>query len=299
MKLFILLSIWIPGWANAQPVWVKTPYWQTAINKNQTLKVKPDIKLDEICDEYALMVADAAKLSAREIETLRSNTDQISESQFNAVFTIDRVQTERLIAQTLRDVSGEISQASAKDAIPRYTQNPASLSPFERISGLQIMFAANSLSRISQAAGLRPLKIEVAAYIPEIKFRVFGRDSVCDLYSGKAAIAAASVGSVKISLDEHLLLNEFYQAIEDVTESAFKRTQSPIGRMAVLGYNLGPALAPLRLSTDKALVAVENLVSNLFDAQGERNEVWSVFNGKPHLSVNGSAQVQFQLRIER
>lgn len=299
MKYIILLAILTPGWANAQPVWVKTAFWQTAFSKVQNVKLKSETKLDDICEEYSLMVAEASRLSARELETIRTNTDQMNESQFSSVFVVDRASTDRLIAQSLGETAREVSSVSAQDLLPRYTQTAAGLSPLDKIHGLQIAFGGDSLSRISQMLGLRPLRIEVVTHTPQIRIRVYGRDSACDLYSGKASLAGTSTGTVKISLDEQLLLNEFYQSLEEATENAFKRSSSPMGRMVLLGYHLNPSLSPLRLPAEKALGVVGLLVTTFFNERGERNEVWTSFNGKPHLSVNGAAQVQFQLKFER
>lgn len=305
MKFLIIIptAIMMTVSANAETVWVKTPFWQTAYARSQTAKIKADTNLDETCEEYSLMVFSGSgrtALSAQEVETLRSYTGQMNGAQYNATFTVDRALSERFFAQSLRDVAPEIAATAGQDVLPHYSVQPAEINPLDKIlSPIQIGFVPDSLSRVSQALGLRPLKIEVAAYVPQTKIRVYGRDSACDLYRGKASLEAPSTGPVKISLEQQLKLSDFYQAFEELTESAFARTQKPLGRMAVLGYGLAPVLAPLRIQPAKAADLVETLVTDFFNVQGERNENWTVFNGKPHLSVSGAIPVQFQLKLER
>jgi hypothetical protein len=304
IKLLVSGTVIWTSSAHAEFVWALTPFWRTLYQNEQVLKIEAQTPgLDKICADYQSSVESTpgkSDLDGRTVDILRVNTESITDSQFAAQFKVSAAASGVLIQKTIADAEGAMTANGGTDALPFFTLPVAAVNPVEVAeSPLSVVSGANSLTHISQSLGLKPLAIQLSVQGPSSTIKVYGKDTVCDLYSGQASLALDTTGEVKISLDDQQKSADFYQGLETVTQKVFARGLSPLHRAVAMGYELGDVVYPLTQDHDKTASYIEALIENFFDDKMERNQVWSAFAGEFHLTVNGTAQGIFHITLEK
>jgi hypothetical protein len=304
IKLFVpALVIWTNS-AQAEFVWAQTPLWRTFYQKQQVLKIQTQTpNLDRVCGDYEQAVVDGSgktDLAVGDVDVLRRVSDATMDTEFKAVFKVDAAASTALMQKTVVDANAFMASNSLDEPTPFFNIALAEVSPVQNVSGTpQIVAGAGSLSQISRDLGLKPLPLQVIAQGIATTIQVHGKDTVCDLYSGRASLQIESVGTVKISLADQLASQEFYQKIEDVTKKVFAHHKSPLRRALAFGYEAGDVVYPLTKDHERTEFLIENIVSTLFDDNMQPNQLWSTFAGDLHLSVTGAADEAFHVTLEK
>lgn len=294
------ISFAIPALAGV--AWAKTKFWQVPYETGLTLKIKAaDAKLPQLCKEYTELVKDADKsdLSSEEISYMRSQPARAFEKDFWTSFVLNSEASQVLLAQSIDKVNSESTQNPQEEIAFGYTQKNAELVPqLTSYTNLAIVDRADSLLSISRSVGLKPLGISIVGSGSQLIIKVSGKDSACDLLSGKANLNLNASAIVKISLEEQTRIDSFYKKIESVSKEVFAKSNSTKLRSALFGFKMADVLTLEKVGYEAGAQYIHYLVENFFDSDMNRNEVWRTFNNEWHLSVDGNTSVGINYKLE-
>ncbi|MCB0350415.1 MAG: hypothetical protein KDD38_04475 [Bdellovibrionales bacterium] len=299
-----LLISFAAGSAQAEPVMVKTNYWQAPIEYNQILKIEPvDQSLVEVCKEYTDLVVGSdgeTRLDQEFVQMLRTQSDGVFATEFSTLFRVRLAQSEALIRESIARANRATEMQSKRAPLPYYTPQTADIIPeVTNTDEVQVLSSRGSLTEISENLKLEPMPISIIGGDLNAKIKVRGKDTACDLLSGKITLNYTSMATIKISLDDQLTIDSFYTNLEIMTNDVLRKKKSPLARAAYLGFKLGVSLIEIEKNLDRAAIWALNIVDSFFDSNMNRNSRWSHFNGTDHLSVDGSTRAPIQLQLEK
>ena len=162
-KVLVPSLFMIASSAQAELAWVSTPFWRTRVQTEQRLKLQPVAKdLEKSCAQYRDLVFSGpgkSELSREEVNVLRSAPDGMAEQEFAAVFKINVPASLALIHQTIDASNVDGAESASADQLPFYTLSSSEIVPqLGPIGEAKLVVGAESLVRVSEALGLKPMK---------------------------------------------------------------------------------------------------------------------------------------------
>lgn len=293
----------------ADMAWVKTNLWKSpypTTGKLHILEVQSGIEKE--CEEFRKKVYDRSGnvllWRANQMEVYRSLPSRAAptEQKFSAEFILSGSVLDSDMNAQLQKL---VSEAAAYDELPGQSQMPGEIAiDFSRSNSFVVLSSENSFTKVSESFDLKPLPMAFVQKNGQLLLQVHGRDTACDLISGKAGIAANALAYVKISINTQVALNEHYTEIEKIYVQAFRRYKIPRVRAAAFGVKLGNFLENSKLIEQNKLEdSLEAYMVQLFsDEKMTLSPIWKKRarpDELPQLIVDGSSEpVQIKLNIQ-
>lgn len=300
----LIASLMIAGSAQAEPLsWAETPFWKVPKVTEQVLKIRADREgLDKICQEYRSMVVShkALPLDAEEIHMLRKNDEDWGFSDFSTIFRVNADESLKILDAKLAALENAVDSNPPADTLPAYFAKLGSLglgtSPLAEI---QIYGGAGGLLEVSAKAKLQPMRIVAIGDGKDASFKVYGKDSVCDLFQGKAFLQFDSKVQATIQKGSQIAIEGFYREFETITKEVFEKKSSPLGKAALVGFRTGLNLDRIYKNETQVATQIENLVATFFDQSMNRNSQWRNVQGEARLLIPSAVWTTVKVKAEK
>jgi hypothetical protein len=310
MKTYILLlsSLLISAHASAEMTWAKTNFWQAPYENNYQISFNPESSdLMESCKRMSRSVWDMdGELvidTPERMQKLRAMPliSQTTDSFLLSVPLWKQASVNLASDQDLINSRNASQKPKLQDTLPAYTQSAAGVYlESNSLSKFQITVSEKSFVGVSRKLGLKDSNVQIKNNSQGLFLEIDGKDLACDLALGSATLTASGKASVRIGIEEHKQLMNFYSGVDQIALKILKEKQIPAQRAALLGFRLGGFLARETVSgPEKSEAHLMEILNHVFELEKmEPNMRWTSSLGEKHLVVNNTSDsVPVQLQI--
>jgi hypothetical protein len=121
---------------------------------------------------------------------------------------------------------------------------------------------------------------------------VYGKETACDIASGKVYLKANGTAAAQLSLDQQVKLKSYFMQISQVSNYVLSKYKSPKKRSGLLGYKLGAIFSGIKgMDETRVEAAIIDALDGYFTGDTlDLNNQWMTSMGENVLNFQARSQ---------